>query len=361
MNIDEVEDRLNVVKTPSSNKDSMFNEIMNYGGRVLDGAAIRFKGAVNDPGGTLGDIGLGALNSGPSTVSAIGDLLDVETPGFDSATKYLKSKLSDKSSLGFDMAEVVGVGGIIKKPALKIAKAMDTTSSNLAQASRLKEYIGKDLKTTDALKDAFSGEGKMYSNTLLDTEFPRDLTPTSRIVDIIKGGKNYDEPLGVFFPQMKKSGKNNIYVSSKENAVEYSIKKERYHKVKKDREFGDMLSTRVHEFDHDGWYRKYGSMSDSPVQRIKQTRGTKADLRKDAKWSSKPWEINAQAKQIQQELSILKKNGSDMEAYNRLEKLIQNTSPFVDDFVKHYPNELGDEILKGMDFLDNTRRMSGVF
>ena len=107
--------------------------------KVVDGVNIRFKGMLDDPIGTANDAALGVVNSVPDLISTVGDMFDVDTPASDSATKYLKSKLSDENSLGFDMTTITGGGGIVRglgKGITKVGAAVDDAVVNIAKTSK---------------------------------------------------------------------------------------------------------------------------------------------------------------------------------------------------------------------------------
>ena len=99
---------------------------------------------------------------------------------------------------------------------------------------------------------------------------------------------------------------------------------------------------------------------ESESEYINLTKGTPDDLIRDFDWSARPYEINAQARQIQHTLAKVRKqkpgkyNTEDIE---RLEELVKNTLPFVDDFTKKYPKESGNYILEGANFLDNMKHV----
>lgn len=353
LDIPQVVDRLDIVGDVKKDKNKVFKAIMtgnesslkysaindgkdhskdSYFDKVVDGANIRFNAMLDDPAGTAKDAALGIVNSFPDLVSTVGDFLDVETPASDSVTKYLKSQLSDKDSLGFDMTTITGAGGLAAKPLKKMYNVIDDTAQTLADATHIKQSIGSDISFIDALKDAGKGTVSRLASKVLETE-QKATKPSIRIID----GK-IDGAYGKHLGTSTLDRDSKIYVATKgPNGP---------------RTKDEIKSTLWHEIDHRDWVKKHGSMSGEP---IKMSRGTTDDLVKDADWSAKPWEINAQAKQIQKELRILKRNPNDTEATMRLIMLVENTKPFVDNFIKKYPGEKGDYILKGMDWLENTR------
>lgn len=134
---------------------------------VMRGAGISFEQAKKDPVGTAKDIGLGLVNAFPALVAAIGDVTNTETPFVDNLSKTLKNMRSDQNSLGFDLAEIVGPGGIGKitskipvvgKPLSKIPSlttaltgGTKTAVKALNTGAKAAGSTGKITKVTDAL------------------------------------------------------------------------------------------------------------------------------------------------------------------------------------------------------------------
>ena len=125
-------------------------------------------------------------------------------------------------------------------------------------------------------------------------------------------------------------------------------------------------SSKRHEYNHHTWHKKYGSIEAPSVGRGVGTEPRLRDLNNDSmkvfgrdkkreQYLSKPYEINARARESQFALQRLRKDPDDIEALDSLTKIRRETSPFIGDFMKQYPDEMGDYLLKGYDYLDNAR------
>lgn len=113
-------------------------------------------------------------------------------------------------------------------------------------------------------------------------------------------------------------------------------------------------STKRHEYNHNKWYRKYRNSADRQIEASRSFANPNiARDREYIEYLADASEINARAREMQYALNVLKKNPDNYEALDYLRALRIETEPFVDNFVKQYPDEMGKYILKGMDYLDN--------
>ncbi len=144
----EVKTKTEIAKLTPKEKDNYDTSITVD--NVLRGAGIRWEQAKADPIGTAQDLGLGVLNSFPALVSAIGDMVDVETGTSDTISKTLKGARTDQDSLGFDLAEATGLPAKTGLKALQKA-TKGTMLSKAVKTPTLGEALGKTAKTVKQL------------------------------------------------------------------------------------------------------------------------------------------------------------------------------------------------------------------
>jgi len=212
-----------------------------------------------------------------------------------------------------------------------IARSGKVAADGLLKAEQISKYVGIPIQ--EARRDVFRGQGAKLQNNLFGTNAKVHTSPTLKIVpnyasaELSKGAN--------FVPRGQDNLISNIYVNGAMSKA-------------------DIASTVRHEYDHDYWFRKYKGKQDP----LEPAFDTPMEAIGNHRWASKPHEVNAQARQIQHTLAKLDKQKPgyyrtrDVE---RLEDLVKSTSPYRENFVKQYPDELGDYLFKGADFLDNMK------
>jgi len=114
--------------------------------KAPEGAKIKFMQAIEHPADTAKDFGLGIMNIIPGFTSFVGDVLNIDTPSSDRATAAIRSNLSDKNALAFDLGELVGGGSGARKTAYGITNG--TKLGNALTKSRTAPSLGTALGKT---------------------------------------------------------------------------------------------------------------------------------------------------------------------------------------------------------------------
>ena len=121
-------------------------------------------------------------------------------------------------------------------------------------------------------------------------------------------------------------------------------------------------SAKRHEYNHKFWSDKYKDV-DEAWDLLPPTKQPKEYVLKDAEYFGKPTEVNARAREMQYILNKIKdRNPRDIATMGdqeyatylkHLRDLRDQTEPFAADFIKRFPDEMGEYLYKGYDYLDN--------
>lgn len=114
----------------------------------------------------------------------------------------------------------------------------------------------------------------------------------------------------------------------------------------------EMGLTKRHEYNHNFWQKKYGHLRQNPM---------KPEFRMDARYGgdnydyvqylAEPAEINARSREMQHLLQRLRKEGETPQILSEMERLAARTEPFINQFMKEYPDEMGKYMEEGINYL----------